>query len=512
MTSPFVVSVGTAASAATGVNITPGLPAGYTLNDIFLLFVETDGNSVSAAAINASGSGGYAQLGPDNTNGTTIAAAGTTRLTVFWKRTSAAEVAPTFDNGNGMIYAVMMAVRGCRTVGDPFFVLEQFVKITASTAYSSQTGNSESVDDSLIVYGLSNAISGTGAQLSGQANATLTNLTKQFDAAVATGSGGGLAIVTGNLATAGPTGTLTGTWASSTADVTNGFAMIPATAVDIVAAPRTAEIQIFYANASGSGLTSTWVKPYGAKIVDVYLNSAGGGGGNGRSTSTTAAGGGGGGGAFVHKRFRAIDLAATVLVQAGAGGAGGAAAAAGGNNGGNGGNTTFQSASVLVASGAVGGVGATSGVGGTGGNGGGLGTAAAASTQAFGGQGAGGGAAATAGGAGEGGGGAGGGGGIAAAGGAGGNSFHGGGGGGGGSTTATGANGGGGGGTGIGGGNAGNGGAAAFLPMGGGGGGGGNSTTAGGIGGLPGGGGGGGGDGTAGGNGANGMGMIVTWF
>jgi hypothetical protein len=511
MVSPFVVSVGTPAAAPSG-SITPGLPPGYTLNDILLIFVDTAQDTVAGAPT------GYAQLGPDNGAGATHDVAGATRLTVFWKRSSAAETAPTVTNVTGVIYGVMMAVRGCRIYGDPFFVVSQFVKSVASTAYSSQTGNGESIDDSLIVYGLSNGISNTTAQLSNLVNATLTNLTKQFDDTTTDGVGGGLAIVTGNLATAGPIGTLTGTWATSTADVTNAFAMIPNTAIDIVASPRTAEVQVFYPNAGGG--VSTWIKPFGAKWIDITAIGAGGGGGNGRSSATASTGGAGGGGGFRNKRIPANTFGASLNVGVGFGGAGGANAAAGGNNGAAGAVSLVQDPatafSLVQAVGGNGGDGAVSGGFGLGGGGGGFGnpTPAAQGTQGFGGQGGGNGATGGAGGYSDQGGGGGGGGGTTPALFVGGNSAYGGGGGGGGGTTTAGGGGNGGGGSGGGVGSAGS--NSPYLTLGGGGGGGASTATApAGSGGFPGGGGGGGsesGTNTAGGSGGGGVVVIVTTF
>jgi hypothetical protein len=518
MISPFVVSVGTPAAANSGA-ITPGLPPGYTLNDILLLFVDTAQDTVHAPT-------GYAQVGPDNgfsPNTFSNDVTGATRLTVFWKRASAAEAAPSVSNTFGMIYGVIMAVRGCRTYGDPFFVVSQYVKPTETTAYSS-VNQAESIDDSLIVYGISNSIDSTGAHFTLGTNANLTNLTKQFDNGTTDGVGGGLVIVTGDLATAGMIGILTGTWSSITSDVTDAFAMIPATAIDIVASPRASEIQVFYANSTNTPNTSTWTKPYGAQWVRIIGIGGGGGGGNGRTTATAHAGGAGGGGGYTDKTVLASGLGPILTVNPGDGGSGGANAAAGGNAGNNGGSSTVVDPNniengapwnILTASGAGGGTGATTGANGAAGSGGGRGTSAAAGAQGLGGQGGGGGGAAQAGGPGDEGGG-GGSGGSASSNLFGGLSLYGGGGGGGGAVGSTGGSGGGSGGGATGGGAGQAGFASPYLTLGGGGGGGGNSLSpTGGVGGFPGGGGGGGPAGatnTAGGAGANGIVVIITSF
>lgn len=144
---------------------------------------------------------------------------------------------------------------------------------------------------------------------------------------------------------------------------------------DITIAGATADIQVF----STAGATS-WTKPTGAKIVEVYIAGGGGGGGSGRKQSSPAnisGASGGGGGSLGFKRFNASSLAATENLTVGAGGAGGAAksgANADGNAGVDGGFTTFGTTVLLKAYGGIKGLGGSTanvngGVGGAVGNG-----------------------------------------------------------------------------------------------------------------------------------------------
>ncbi len=115
----------------------------------------------------------------------------------------------------------------------------------------------------------------------------------------------------------------------------------------------------------------TWVKPTGAKVVEIRLVGGGGGGGGGRRSSpgTVRCGGGGGaGGSMFHLSYDAAVLPTSVSVAIGAGGAGGTAAAGdslNGGNGGSGGTTSFGTfARVGQAGGGTGGS-SSSGTGGS---------------------------------------------------------------------------------------------------------------------------------------------------
>ena len=92
-------------------------------------------------------------------------------------------------------------------------------------------------------------------------------------------------------------------------------------------ASKPVDVQTFYATGTYSTATThTWVKPAGAKIVQVLLISAGGGGGQGGSNvlgSTVGGGGGGGAGNEGNLTFPADMLSDTVTVQVPKGGRGG---------------------------------------------------------------------------------------------------------------------------------------------------------------------------------------------
>ncbi|GAA0627375.1 hypothetical protein HPO96_37005 [Kribbella sandramycini] len=110
-----------------------------------------------------------------------------------------------------------------------------------------------------------------------------------------------------------------------------------------VAAPVT---QIFTAN-------GTWVKPAGAKWVEVEVIGAGGSGGGSKTSAAGnhSQGGGGGAGGWSWKRFDASALAASVAVTVGTGGA-----AVSGADGNPGGASSFAHTTPVAANGGGGGI------------------------------------------------------------------------------------------------------------------------------------------------------------
>lgn len=317
-TLPSIVSMG-AEFTGTGVP-TATLPGTHAANDILVLCLQSSNESNIAAPA------GYTQLGPQNGIGA-AATAGTVKLSIFWKRDGGAESAPTIPDTGNHTYGVMFAVRGCPTTGDPFNLLGQAWKFTASTTGTSDIGATR-MDNCLVVTIFGHAIGSATAQGSSPTNADLTSVTEQFDDATTDGTGGGIYIMSGVKAAHGPVGASTVTWAASTVDVSTVIAFIPA---DSSENGRPTQVQRFIG--SPANLDDTWVKPSGAVSVRVQLCDGGGGGSGGNTTTTAAGGGGGGGGGYAEAFYSADDLAATVTVHAGKGGAAGTALNQAGNPG-----------------------------------------------------------------------------------------------------------------------------------------------------------------------------------
>jgi hypothetical protein len=184
------VAVGTAASG-TG-NITPGLPADWQENDIFLLFVETADQAVSTPS-------GWTLIsylettdGPDS------------RLTAFWKRATSSESDPTISDPGNHAFGVIIALRGCNKSGTPLH--------TSAWGTNYATVNHEfpavttTVSNCFIVHIAGHGRDTANATWSSWLNANLSSLTERFDAATTAGNGGGIGIATGTIAAAGNIG------------------------------------------------------------------------------------------------------------------------------------------------------------------------------------------------------------------------------------------------------------------------------------------------------------------
>lgn len=316
-TLPTINSVGSAFSSTATPTAT--LPSTVAQNDILVLCIQTANQDFTTPS-------GYAQLGPKNGVGD-AAVAGATKLCIYWKRAGASESAPTLSDSGDHTYGVMFAVRGCPTTGDPFRMLGQAWKFTASTTGTADTGTVRS-GNSLVVNIFAHAIDSASAQGSSPTNASLTNVTEQFDGATTDGTGGGIYIMSGTLTEPGEVDASTVTWAASTLDVSTTLAFVPE---DSFPVPRGPEVMTFIG--SSADLDDTWVKPYGARKVFAQIVDGGQSGSGGNTTTTAAGGGGGGGGGYDEAWFDAEDVGATVTVHAGRGGAAGTALNQAGNLG-----------------------------------------------------------------------------------------------------------------------------------------------------------------------------------
>jgi hypothetical protein len=316
---PTVISVGSSFTS-TGVP-TATLPGTAAANDILLLILQ------SANDTNVTAPAGYTQLGPQNAIGL-ASTAGTTKLSIFWKRHSGSESAPTIPDTGDHTFGVMLAVRGCPTGFDPFQLLSNSFKFTTSTAGTTKASNTV-IDNCLIMGIWGHGVDSASAQSSSPVCADLTSLTEQFDGGTADGTGGGIVVITGIKSQEGSFAAITHTWANTTVEVCSLIAFIPKDTPNLYIRPT--ETQTFIG--TGADLDDTWVKPSGAKKIYAQICDGGGSGSGGNTATTAAGGGGGGGGGYDEAWYDVTDLGATVTVHAGKGGAVGVALNAAGNIG-----------------------------------------------------------------------------------------------------------------------------------------------------------------------------------
>lgn len=215
---PTFLSAGSLASG-TG-DVVPGLPPGTRLNDILLLFVESANEAVSTPS-------GYTAVA-DSPQGTgTAGDAAATRLSVFWKRATATETAPTVTDPGDHAVAQILAFRGCVDSGNPWDVTSGDVQASAQTGVSIP-GDTTTVANCLVVLAVSNATDTATAQTSGYTNTDLANLTERTDRNSTQGNGGGFAVITGEKAAAGAYGATTATLATSSTQGRMSIALKPA--------------------------------------------------------------------------------------------------------------------------------------------------------------------------------------------------------------------------------------------------------------------------------------------
>jgi len=214
---PTFIAAGTFAEG-TG-NITPGPPAGIQANDILLLFVETANETVSAPA-------GWSAVA-DSPQGTgTVGGATSTALTVFWRRATANESAPTITDPGDHVVAQIHAFRGCIDTGNPWDVTSG--NTGGSSTAVSIPGDTTTLPNCLVVLAVANATDTATPQASGYVNTDLANLTERADINTAQGNGGGFAVITGEKVVAGAYAATTATLATASVQGRISIALKPA--------------------------------------------------------------------------------------------------------------------------------------------------------------------------------------------------------------------------------------------------------------------------------------------
>lgn len=217
---PYFVSVGTVAEG-TGA-IIPGLPAGWTEKDIFLLVVETANEAVSTPS-------GYAIVA-DSPQGTgTGGGVAATRLSMFWKRATVTETAPTVADPGDHAIGQIFAIRNCIATGDPWDVTAG--NTGASSTSVSIPGDTTTVVNCLVFLAVSNVTDTATPQTSGFTNADLANLTERSDVNTTQGNGGGFGVATGEKAAIGAYGATTATLANASEQGRMSVALKPAVKV-----------------------------------------------------------------------------------------------------------------------------------------------------------------------------------------------------------------------------------------------------------------------------------------
>jgi hypothetical protein len=180
------VSAGESA-AGTG-NVTPGLPSGWAENDIFVLFVETSPGEVPPTP-----SGWISKYD--------LTRASYSKLTVFWRRATSSESAPTITDPGNHALAIIVAFRGCVKGEDPWGSTSEYLNVSAASV--TWPAITTTVNSCMVLNLVS---SGSVRTQADWANASLTGLAERVDVSTTEGGNGSLAMASGILATAGSSG------------------------------------------------------------------------------------------------------------------------------------------------------------------------------------------------------------------------------------------------------------------------------------------------------------------
>lgn len=215
------VAAGTEAGGTGAVS--PGLPAGWAEDDIFLLHIEGEGEDANA---DGQGDFGGTLIG-------TVASAETgdsfaTRHTFYWKRATASESAPTTDDAGNHTFAVITGWRGCITSGSPINASQSSFEGGGAGGRDTSieaTGVTSGVDNCMIVISVTN---GDDVTVSGWTNANLVSITEAVDVSTTAGTDGSIHVAYGILASAGASGTTTATTSVSEHDANWVIALEPA--------------------------------------------------------------------------------------------------------------------------------------------------------------------------------------------------------------------------------------------------------------------------------------------
>lgn len=206
-TFPTYVAAGTY-TTGTGALSIPA-PAGIAEGDLLVLFVESENQDISTPS-------GWTQIGTAQGTGT-AGNATSARLEVFYKYTTGTESNVSVADSGDHTSARMLAFRGVQPAagGGPLTGTPAGGVVASASTAVSVAGITTSHNNALMVYAWAGSQDTTTSQSSGQANASLTNVTERTDNQTTNGDGGGITVVTGELATAGASGTMTATLANS---------------------------------------------------------------------------------------------------------------------------------------------------------------------------------------------------------------------------------------------------------------------------------------------------------
>ena len=197
---PTVVNVGTVDSTTAWA---PAFPANIVANDILLWIGESvGGQSFTLPA-------GWAHI--DSVS--PVVQGVNTQLTVWWRRYDGTGSAPSVTGPTDHGVTRQIAIRGCPLSGNPWNNVSPANSVEAvSDTTVTYPGTTTSIPDCLVLEILAcSADVASTAALSAHTNANYTSITEHIDNFISGGGGGGIAVWSGIMASAGATGQSTAT-------------------------------------------------------------------------------------------------------------------------------------------------------------------------------------------------------------------------------------------------------------------------------------------------------------
>lgn len=204
---PTYVAVTAAAANAAATSITFA-SSGRVAGDQLIVAVMTANQAMTAPS-------GFTEPAESPQSRGTAGAATGVRLSVYEKVSDGTETTVTIADSGDIQYAVGIVIR--KSSGTGVSVEAGAGNNVAAATSCTFGGVTTTVDQCLVVTIVATDRDSAGPSFSGQANASLTNLTERFDAGTTTNTGGGLVVYTAEKAAAGATGNTTATQAAGAA-------------------------------------------------------------------------------------------------------------------------------------------------------------------------------------------------------------------------------------------------------------------------------------------------------
>ncbi len=179
---------------------------GHVSGDLLLIF-RTTANQPTGGTVPPTG--GWAEVSGSPQGTGTAGGIGGAGINIYWKMSDGTETTVALGDAGDFNACRAIVVKG-NNASSP---INASAGDTDSSGTTSRTlpGVTTTADNCLILFFAATDRDNTGASWSAQTNSNLTSTAEAFDAGTATGTGGGLMLWHGVLATAGATGSTTAT-------------------------------------------------------------------------------------------------------------------------------------------------------------------------------------------------------------------------------------------------------------------------------------------------------------